>query len=1092
MTMDLETLKPYLPLTLKSSLTYGIGMGLSAIINALLFTGADLSHIGAAIPARFLLAGVAVALLIVAVGSGVGGAIGTLPLPLPPDLAKSQWSKAWRGGLSMGLVFSNVMFVLGLALSLFSFYGVAEETESIRFSVYFAVAGVIFGVLYGLLFGLLMVHKHGVRYVVLASALGFGIGGFGAGDGIRRFLMTVELVDLSTGNRFWLVLGYVFFGLVGGAAMGFVFSYLSQKPMVPRRTKWWQWAIGGVVMLVIFLFLRPIFAAAADMLTPSDANLALVLDADTMGTHWLNTSHLSEAAAFSGALPQPVVAANAAGQLGVVWSQIANNSADVQWRPGQWDADGRFAMWRDAVNVSHSDADSDGPQAVVDSAGMTHIVWQEETAVRYSQCQGENCSTAVTISEAPACAASTTGHTAPVMAIDDNNTLMVAWQTDNGRLLYRIWPANELPTSGANCVPLGEGVTATQLQITSGGNGRFALAYVAGEEIEGDIHTITYANGQWEPPTPAAGNGRWPAVYLDEQNGLHLAWCAGKEVRYAAQDTPQTVSDLFCASRPALAADSQGTLHLVWYGDEVVSPEGTIRPHNILYESLLTGQGWTQPAIVSPTGIETQPSLTAVTGDSLHMVWGYAADGRAHIAYAPFAPYSCNDFPLNGISQIAYDVASRPEYHSATDSIPYCQNQYRQLVFMPNPNPAFSDQPPSLNGGFDVFAELAQTAEYEVLFSTMWYEADQNQDSPGYVLAEAIAALYQKLKANPKQYPRGLTIRILLGNPPELAVKEFSGQLFSVLSDLRVAGVDKMVDPDIGWRVQVANFDGAMPHSHTKVMIVDGKTILAAGFNMQYEHYAPDHPSGLGRGRQDLGMLVTGPVAQDSQRMYDDLWSGSDQRTCDFYPFYGVWQASCQESEAVVDHVPEVLRYYLPGSSDAVFSMYRSKDHDEADRIVEASLMAAQHTVDAMHVMFAMDMECDLNILFDLCDFGQATEYLNGLMAAAENGAQIRLILKPQPTDGIESSVAYDIFTQELERRGIRDRVEIRFFKEPIHYKTTLIDDEFLIVGSQNFHYSAFGTGEGLTEYSLGTDSPQAVADFKRLFAYQWEQAEKR
>jgi cardiolipin synthase len=145
-----------------------------------------------------------------------------------------------------------------------------------------------------------------------------------------------------------------------------------------------------------------------------------------------------------------------------------------------------------------------------------------------------------------------------------------------------------------------------------------------------------------------------------------------------------------------------------------------------------------------------------------------------------------------------------------------------------------------------------------------------------------------------------------------------------------------------------------------------------------------------------------------------------------------------------------------------------------------------------MHVMFSMDIGCDLNLLYDICDFGEASKYLQNLINAAENGASIRLILKPQPTDGIESAVAYNIFVEELEKRGLRDRVEIRFFEDPIHYKTTLIDDQFLIVGSQNFHYSAFGQGEGLTEYRLGTDDDQAVADFKRLFEHQWASATQR
>jgi cardiolipin synthase len=52
-----------------------------------------------------------------------------------------------------------------------------------------------------------------------------------------------------------------------------------------------------------------------------------------------------------------------------------------------------------------------------------------------------------------------------------------------------------------------------------------------------------------------------------------------------------------------------------------------------------------------------------------------------------------------------------------------------------------------------------------------------------------------------------------------------------------------------------------------------------------------------------------------------------------------------------------------------------------------------------------------------------------------------------------------------------------------------LIDDQFLVVGSQNFHYSAYGDN-GLTEFNIGTDDPDAIAAFKRFFDYHWERAE--
>ena len=36
-----------------------------------------------------------------------------------------------------------------------------------------------------------------------------------------------------------------------------------------------------------------------------------------------------------------------------------------------------------------------------------------------------------------------------------------------------------------------------------------------------------------------------------------------------------------------------------------------------------------------------------------------------------------------------------------------------------------------------------------------------------------------------------------------------------------------MVDPEIGWRLEFANFPGAYPHSHTKFVVIDGDELQA-------------------------------------------------------------------------------------------------------------------------------------------------------------------------------------------------------------------------------------------------------------------------
>ena len=76
-----------------------------------------------------------------------------------------------------------------------------------------------------------------------------------------------------------------------------------------------------------------------------------------------------------------------------------------------------------------------------------------------------------------------------------------------------------------------------------------------------------------------------------------------------------------------------------------------------------------------------------------------------------------------------------------------------------------------------------------------------------------------------------------------------------------------------------------------------------------------------------------------------------------------------------------------------------------------------------------------------------------------------------------------------MEKRGLEDHVEFRFFDGLVHNKTILVDDEFLVVGSQNLHYSAFGKGKSLTEHNLGLVDPKAVKDFGRLFDYHWDRS---
>jgi phosphatidylserine/phosphatidylglycerophosphate/cardiolipin synthase-like enzyme len=412
---------------------------------------------------------------------------------------------------------------------------------------------------------------------------------------------------------------------------------------------------------------------------------------------------------------------------------------------------------------------------------------------------------------------------------------------------------------------------------------------------------------------------------------------------------------------------------------------------------------------------------------------------------------------------------------------------------MPNPNPEYSSQEVTLNGGFDQVAALVEDAEYEVLFNVMQYVETTAEPSPGRILIESVGKLYQQVKDNPEDYPRGMTVRILLGNYPVIADFTWGSQIIEVIKDLKWAGIEKMVDPEIGWRVEVANYPGVYPHSHNKMLVVDGKLAGGLGFNYNYIHFSKDHPSGMGEDLFDLGMTVTGPVAQDAITQYDDMWWGADQIHCEDLTLPdGQWQDTCQEMKADNDHVPEVLRAYLPPEGDSnAFSLYRSKVFGEADDFIASSLSASTESIDMITANFSLEIYCIIHLLAPgFCTIEDSMPYTDSILEAVKNNdTYVRVIMENANSYGLENRVTAMVLYPELVRLGLADRIELRFFDGRTHSKSALIDDAILIIGSQNFQYSAWGKGGGLGENMITTSDPGAIAEYKALFEAKWAEA---
>lgn len=417
-----------------------------------------------------------------------------------------------------------------------------------------------------------------------------------------------------------------------------------------------------------------------------------------------------------------------------------------------------------------------------------------------------------------------------------------------------------------------------------------------------------------------------------------------------------------------------------------------------------------------------------------------------------------------------------------------CQNLVYPLIRMPGPSAAGAgaERRNPAASGFDDVAALVLSARREVLFTTMQWE--EGQLNPGQTLAKALSGLYGRVRANPAAYPDGIDVRLTLGNYPVVSSFEWGAEVWGALRDLTEAGVP-LNDAALNWRVRLGNYTGTFPHSHVKLMVIDGEVLMGAGFNYGYMHFPPGHPSGRGGNLFDLALVTRGPVAQEGVTVFEDLWTRSKVVECAAEPDAANPQQGCRLGASGVRGGPPEVRDAQPAGTERVFSLYRREGFTEADQAVVAVLNAAQSSVDLLQVNFSMDLGCIVALLNPaLCTDRDRLPYMTALLDALERGVQVRLMSDAGGLGGIENRIALAYLGREMRRRGIpASRFEARWFPTPLHAKAMLVDGRMLVVGSMNMHYSSWTQGPlGLAEYDLATTAPSVIKEFSLIYRDYW------
>jgi phosphatidylserine/phosphatidylglycerophosphate/cardiolipin synthase-like enzyme len=1073
-----------------TGLAYGGGLMVGNVLSQILFSILSPEVYGKLGEGVRLLIGIVVVMVITGLGGAIGGFLGgwTLPVIGKP---KGKYGFAWRSAISVGVVYGTFLLVAIFGLSMLTMRDAAFMPVGPFMNAYLFV-GLIFGAIFGAVLGFATVGWRKTGSVFIAGVVGFALGGAALGVGIWAYLGSAPPGGLREGTWIYLLLGLFAFGFLGGLAIGFAFDRLARRdsgvPGTPLRP-WIQYALFGILGLVVILVLiqlRPIVSFAADILTPRAALQTKTIAADSVGTHWIESSPISAQQSEIASLD---LGAGSTSGAALVWPELTDSGVDVLLQLGSGTDE---LAWGSPINVSNTSDDSFAPSIDMDGAGGAHVAWLEgELAVAlYALCSDGECADPEPLATSGASCPSGSGSDSPSVAMTDiavspDGSVMAVWTNEGGGLHYRA-----LPDGLEGCVPLPEGTSASAFSLSSKPSAGYSLAF---DDLQGSVWLTGYSAGEWDASPPKLGSGVRPGLNVDKNGSEQVAWCGEDTgVQYWFKGQAEALSQLTCLGTPSVATDQDGLAHITWQSGQVEDILGSLRQENVLYESIGDGETWTEPAIVAILDGSQDYGMVSDAAGSLHLAWTGA---EPPIHYARQTTYECDPTELVGTEAKLYEVASLGGFRPDDDVIPFCQNQYETIVFTPRIDPIFSDARLTPNGAYDDYARLAQEAEYEVLFTTMAYEKAVNKDSPGAVLAKGVVDLYERVKANPELYPRGMRVRIMLGNSPSPSFEqlEMDAGLWYVINDLREAGLEKMVDPEIGWQVEVGNFAGRWPHSHVKTLIIDGETVVASGFNHEYKPLSKLHRSGKGKNDTDTGIVVTGPIAQHSRTVYDQLWTGAILRHCPDLTVSEVeLRVTCTDSLGVPDHVPEVMRYSPTENEAVAFSMFRNQVYNEADQQLLAAYLSAEESIDLAQAMFSMPLICNLNHFFEVCDWGQALPYMEALMDAAENGADLRIVLTPYPIQSVENVIAMEIFNQEAFDRGLSRRVEIRMLDDLLHSKSAMIDGEFVIVGSQNLHWSAYGEGNGLSEYSLGVGDPAAAEQYQRFFDFLWERSPSR
>lgn len=669
---------------------------------------------------------------------------------------------------------------------------------------------------------------------------------------------------------------------------------------------------------------------------------------------------------------------------------------------------------------------------------------------------------------------------------------MAVWMSfePNPRLytMYSLWSAFGSPPSNRTGCNLEAGSYYYPV-IAGDSNGDFHLLRM---NASTSIFYSKYSGGIWSA-NQTLGTGWLPVIHVDQNDKIHAAWWnPGAPPAYESKESSGTT---WSAAENVFSSTICSDLSLITDGNNL--PRLACAANGSVYESSRQPDGWIESTIVQ--SMAGQPDFVKDANNNLHLVWSDSRSGSWDTFYSP--TYTCEG--ILPASPAGLAVLNEIQY---TPFLNYCKNLVEEVIYVPAPN---GQNDP--NEAFQEWADLANSAQYEVAFTVMFWDKFDDSTPPGEEVLAGIQQLYGDIKDPEKQnkYPHGMKVRILLGVQfKTVSSVPLADQRFNVLEQMQNLDIPiyEILPNGKTWKVEVAlyEFGGGhgvsnSVHSHVKLMVVDNNKMIVSGYHPQYDFQTEGNEANL----HDLGIKISGPIAANGMAVFDSLWEGSEI-VCteeDTLEFDTMDLGDCENKTAE----NPTHWFFVPSGNDIALPLYRDHYVKAADTAIKKAIESSTSEVFVFQNRVGVPPVISGYPGSHVPTYEEngLLEYADALLEVAPT-SNIRILISRDPANIFYNSPSMlNFYIRYYLAGGEQIYGDVVRYYAPngvfegspgLHAKSFMIDENFLVIGSQNFDHSAFGNNSDdldLVEYSVAIENENIVSSVNSYFDEAWNNSGK-